>query len=381
MLGVFPALGWTTLLCLLVAVWLKLNVPAMQLVNYLAYPLQLALLVPFIRAGELLFRAPRLVISLPQILAMVRADVWHAITALWVATMHAIAVWTLIAPVAVYLIYKILLPSSYAPGAGQRTGQAARGAQAASPRRAERMLSLGLQLAFSGAAALAVMMFLIWLLSVRLNNAGIVDVGWSLGLVIFSVWYAWQGPGFAPRRWIMAGMVTFWGLRLALHLVRRIASEPEDGRYQQLRREWAGKNINLRFLFFFEFQALLDVLLSLPILLAALNPAPQLSALEYAGVALWLVAVIGESVADAQLAAFKRNPANRGRVCHVGLWRYSRHPNYFFEWFIWVAWMVYALGVAMGMGIRDMPGTDAVLPVPRHRHSGDRGAGAALARG
>ena len=109
-LGVFPALGWTTLLCLLVAVWLKLNVPAMQLVNYLAYPLQLALLVPFIRAGEVLFRAPKLVISLPQILAMVRADVWHAITALWVATIHAIVVWTLIAPVAVYLIYKILSP-------------------------------------------------------------------------------------------------------------------------------------------------------------------------------------------------------------------------------------------------------------------------------
>ena len=109
-LGVFPALGWTTLLCLLVAVWLKVNVPAMQLVNYLAYPLQLALLVPFIRAGEVLFRAPKLVISLPQILAMVRADVWHAVTALWVATIHAIVVWTLIAPAAVYLIYKILSP-------------------------------------------------------------------------------------------------------------------------------------------------------------------------------------------------------------------------------------------------------------------------------
>ncbi len=109
-LGVFPALGWTTLLCLLVAVRWKLNVPAMQLVNYLVYPLQLALLVPFIRAGEVLFGAPRLVISLPQILAMVRADVWHAITALWVATLHAIVAWTLIAPVAVYLIYKILSP-------------------------------------------------------------------------------------------------------------------------------------------------------------------------------------------------------------------------------------------------------------------------------
>jgi len=109
-LGVFPALGWSTLLCLLLALWLKLNVPAMQLVNYLAYPLQLVLLVPFLRAGEFLFRAPRLAISLPQIRAMVRADVWHAITSLWVATMHAIVVWTLVAPVAVWVVYSMLAP-------------------------------------------------------------------------------------------------------------------------------------------------------------------------------------------------------------------------------------------------------------------------------
>jgi len=108
--GVFPALGWTTLLCLLVALWLKLNVPAMQLVNYLAYPLQLALLVPFLRAGEFLFRAPRMALSLPLILGMVRADVWHAITALWSETMHAIVAWALIAPVAGWVLYKILAP-------------------------------------------------------------------------------------------------------------------------------------------------------------------------------------------------------------------------------------------------------------------------------
>lgn len=109
-LGVFPALGWTTLLCFAVAVWFRLNVPAMQLVNYLVYPAQLALLVPFIRAGEWLFRAPRLAISLPQILAMVKADVWHAITSLWTATMHAIVVWAIVAPAAVWVLYRVLAP-------------------------------------------------------------------------------------------------------------------------------------------------------------------------------------------------------------------------------------------------------------------------------
>jgi len=109
-LGVFPALGWTTLLCLIVAVRLRLNVPAMQLVNYLVYPLQLLLLVPFIRAGEILFRAPRLALSLPQILSMIHAGVWQAIKALWVATVHAVAVWAILAPLAIYLIYRILAP-------------------------------------------------------------------------------------------------------------------------------------------------------------------------------------------------------------------------------------------------------------------------------
>ena len=167
---------------------------------------------------------------------------------------------------------------------------------------------------------------------------------------------AWAGtygavPGCPPELAAGAKLNVVWGNNATvtnLHLVRRIASEPEDGRYQALRREWAGKNVNLRFLFFFELQAVLDVVLSLPMLLVAMNPAPQLSWLEYAGAALWLVAVIGESLADAQLAAFKRDARNRGRVCQAGLWRYSRHPNYFFEWFVWVAWLVYALASPWG---------------------------------
>lgn len=199
-----------------------------------------------------------------------------------------------------------------------------------------------------GAVALLLMMFAIWLVSVRIKNAGPVDVGWALGLAILAIWYAWHGPGFATRKWIMAGTVTFWGLRLAIHLASRISREPEDGRYQKLRQDWQGKSVNLRFLFFFEFQALLDVFLSLPFLAVAFNEAPGLGLLEYAGIALWLVAVVGESVADAQLAAFKRDPKNRNHVCQTGLWNYSRHPNYFFEWFVWVAWAVFALGSPWG---------------------------------
>jgi uncharacterized protein (DUF2062 family) len=109
-MGIFPSLGWTTVLCLLSAVIFRLNLPAIQLVNYFAYPLQLVMLIPFIRAGEFLFHSVRLSLSLPQILAMIKTDVWHAINILWIATVHAIAAWALIAPLAIFAIFRILSP-------------------------------------------------------------------------------------------------------------------------------------------------------------------------------------------------------------------------------------------------------------------------------
>lgn len=209
------------------------------------------------------------------------------------------------------------------------------------------MLPVALHLLLVGAALVGSMMFLLWLLHLALKNASVVDPGWAFGLAILGVFYALAGPGYAPRRWLIAAMVGIWGVRLGAHLLIRIWGEPEEGRYQQLRREW-DKNIAIKFLIFFEFQALLDVVLSLPFLLAVLNPAPAFHVLEFAGVAIWLVAVLGESLADAQLSAFKRNPANHGQVCQAGLWNYSRHPNYFFEWLVWIAWACFALASPWG---------------------------------
>lgn len=95
---------------------------------------------------------------------------------------------------------------------------------------------------------------------------------------------------------------------------------------------------------FFMLQAALNVFLSLPLLVACLNPAPGIGMLEWLGVAIWALGLAGETLADRQLARFKADPGNRGRVCAAGLWRYSRHPNYFFEWTIWVAYAAFALG-------------------------------------
>jgi steroid 5-alpha reductase family enzyme len=153
---------------------------------------------------------------------------------------------------------------------------------------------------------------------------------------------------------VIAAMFSLWSLRLAGHLAKRIIGEPEEGRYVDLRQRWAA-NLNAKFFGFFQLQALLNVVLALPLLIASANPAPQLSLLEVLGVAIWLVGLTGESIADGQLAAFKRNPANRGQVCDVGLWRYSRHPNYFFEWTIWIGYAVFALASPWGWVALAMP--------------------------
>ncbi len=199
-----------------------------------------------------------------------------------------------------------------------------------------------------GTASVCGLMLLLWLIHLPARNAAIVDAGWAGGLALLGVIYAASAGGYAPRSRLVAAMAMLWGLRLSLYLLfTRVIGHPEEGRYVQLRRDWGG-NIALKFLGFFQFQALLCVVLSTPFLAPALNSRPSLSPLEYTGAAFWLAAFIGECLADYQLHAFKSNPANRGKTCRAGLWNYSRHPNYFFEWLIWVAFALFALASPYG---------------------------------
>jgi steroid 5-alpha reductase family enzyme len=193
-------------------------------------------------------------------------------------------------------------------------------------------------------------MVLVWVLAVRIKNNSIVDIAWSALFCLLALVYALLSNGYPIRRAIMAGMVILWGLRLAFHLYRRISRlhPVEEGRYVQLRKEWAGK-LKSSFFWFFQFQGLLNTFLSLPFLLACQNRDPKFSILEFTGVALWLVALIGEVIADRQLAEFKKKPQNKGQVCQEGLWHYSRHPNYFFEWLVWLSFFVFALGSPFGL--------------------------------
>lgn len=198
-------------------------------------------------------------------------------------------------------------------------------------------------------ASLCALFAVLYLVARRLDNYGIVDIAWSYAFAALASFYALFGPGWPVRRALIAALAVVWSLRLGTHLaIRVIGHHPtEDGRYVQLRRDWAG-NFAAKMFGFFQLQAASVVLLGVAFLLACLNPTPALHPFEYAGATLWLLAISGEALADAQLAAFKKNPDHRGQVCAVGLWRYSRHPNYFFEWLIWVSFFVFALGSPYG---------------------------------
>jgi len=191
-----------------------------------------------------------------------------------------------------------------------------------------------------GAAAL--LMTLGWSWQRRHNNAGIVDVIWALGLAASAVGLAVVGGGAVVPRALLGTLGGLWGIRLALHLWKRVSREPEDGRYRYLRSHWQGNQ--RKFFGFFQFQALLIGLFALPFLAVAQNPEDQLTPWAALGLAIWLLSVAGESLADAQLARFRADPANRGLACRAGLWRYSRHPNYFFEWLHWLAYLALAVG-------------------------------------
>ncbi|HEY2344176.1 MAG TPA: DUF1295 domain-containing protein [Chthoniobacteraceae bacterium] len=198
------------------------------------------------------------------------------------------------------------------------------------------LLGIALLIAFVAFAA-------VWAISVRIRNYGLLDAAWSYGVAVLAPLYAVVGPGEPLRKWFVTAVGVAWSLRLGTYiLVRVLRHHPtEDVRYESLRRRWPGPAM---FLVFFELQALIVVIFSLPFLFAAYNSAPSLSMLELAGLALAMVALLGEATADLQMGSFKSDPTSKGKVCQRGLWRYSRHPNYFFESLVWWGFFLFALG-------------------------------------
>lgn len=192
-------------------------------------------------------------------------------------------------------------------------------------------------------------MFITWLIAMKMDNYSIVDIVWSYNFPLIAILLYYIGDGLFERKLLIALCVCAWGLRLGTHLFIRILGHihQEDGRYLELRKRY-GTKLKSEFLSFYMMQAASNVLLAIPFVLIANNSAEKITALEFAGLALWLVSILGEATADKQLANFKKNPENRGKVCNVGLWSWSRHPNYFFEFMIWVSYATIATASPYG---------------------------------
>lgn len=192
-------------------------------------------------------------------------------------------------------------------------------------------------------------MALVWAFAMRIGNASIVDVCWAFNFTLIACVILLMARGTDMRKWLVGGLAIVWSMRLTIHLGRRVLLhlDEEEGRYKQLRKEWSNR-LFLKFFLFFQAQALSNVWLAFPFFIIAVNKKPSVSVIEISGAIIWLLSIIGEAVADWQLQHFKSNPANQGRVCNVGLWHYSRHPNYFFQLLIWIGVFFFALGSAYG---------------------------------
>jgi len=188
----------------------------------------------------------------------------------------------------------------------------------------------------------AVLIFsLAWLWQLRTRNAGMVDPIWSYSVGALAVLYAVLANGEQTVRVMTALLGGGWGLRLGSHLLRRNMGE-EDGRYARLREEW-GPAAQRNMFWFFQLQVVFAMLLSLGFLVVVYQPLRPSNAVYLLALVVWLISVAGEGCADRQLSRFKAAPENRGKVCRRGLWRYSRHPNYFFECLHWLTYAILAL--------------------------------------
>jgi len=192
--------------------------------------------------------------------------------------------------------------------------------------------------------AMAGWMALWWLVERTQRNASLADVGWCVGLVVVVAGYAWSATGESERKILLAVMASVYGLRLGGYILfNRVIGKTEDQRYQRLRLVWRLEK-PLEMFLYFQLQAAAVVLFSLPFLAVMQNPRPPFSLWELAGVIVWLAGITGESLADRQLARFRAKSWNHDRVCRDGLCLFSRHPNYFFEWVHWWAYVVMAIG-------------------------------------
>ncbi len=199
-------------------------------------------------------------------------------------------------------------------------------------------------------SALAVLLYMsaVFLLALRLKDNSIVDIAWGLGFVLIA-WLSFLGEG-APvgRHILVTSLVSIWGTRLAVHIFLRKKGRGEDFRYAQWRRSWGRRFVLRSYFQIFFLQGLLLLLIVYPIIIINLSAAGPLGIWDGLGSLVWVLGFVFEVASDAQMERFRRDPANKGRIIGTGLWRFSRHPNYFGEAAMW--WGIFLIGLAVPRG-------------------------------
>lgn len=224
-----------------------------------------------------------------------------------------------------------------------------------------------------GALLASSAMALLWVVQVRIGDASHVDVAWAVLIACAAILYALLADGDPGHRVLAAVLASVWGFRLGAYLFfNRVLGQEEDGRYQSLRAKW-GERANRNFFWFFQLQAVFVVFFSIPFAFIALESESGFGALVWAGAVVWAVGNLGTIVSDRQLATWRADPANKGATARGGLWSWSRHPNYFFEWVNWcgialvstatpqgsIAWIVPAGLLVLLFRVTGIPATEA----------------------
>lgn len=200
------------------------------------------------------------------------------------------------------------------------------------------------------AFVLSVLMTCAWVVQRRTGNSGWIDFSWTaaVGAVgAVTAFFPLAGTGLTERQVLVAGLVLLWGLRLASHIALRTAGGSEDPRYAALAEQW-GDDAPRRMFLFAQAQALASIPLVVTIFIAAHRPGAGFGVQDVLGAAVLAAAIAGEAIADSQLRTFRADSRNAGTVCDIGLWRWSRHPNYFFQWLGWIAYPLVAIDLSGG---------------------------------
>lgn len=204
------------------------------------------------------------------------------------------------------------------------------------------------EILLQAAIVIFIYFFAFFLVAQFIRNNSIVDMGWGAGFVVVAFVTLISQGAYVERNLLVTLLITIWGGRLTYYIVRRNWGKPEDFRYAKWRKEWGSWLVPRAFLQVFMLQGLLMLIIGYPIIVVNSSPQPGLNFIDYLGLFIWITGFIFESVGDKQLAEFKKDPANKGHVIQSGLWKYTRHPNYFGEATMW--WGIFLLTISVPLG-------------------------------